>query len=103
MAKKRAGPGTTGKGDFFRIVVRPREQFVTFRVHDIGDRGHIERLSGQRDYGTWDTQAWLISKDDAHIEGNRLVPDTDDAESLFEMFKTRPRRIRADVFMAKES
>ncbi|MBI2546789.1 hypothetical protein HYV81_06445, partial [Candidatus Woesearchaeota archaeon] len=80
--RRRAKPRTRGTGNFYRIVVRPEEEFVTFRNHDIGESGHIQRLAGKRSSGTWDTQAWLISKDDAHVEDDMLVPDTKDARDL---------------------
>ncbi len=67
--RKRAKPGTKGEGDYYRIVVRPKEEFTTFRYHDVGDKGHIIRLAGKRSSGSWDTQAWLISKGDAHVIG----------------------------------
>lgn len=64
--RKRAKPGVKGEGEFFRIMVRPKEEFQTFRTQDVGEAGHIERLAGKRESGSWDTQAWLISKQDAH-------------------------------------
>src|SRR5437588_12554465 len=73
--RKRAKPGTKGGGDYFRIVVRPKEEFTTFRYHDVGGPGHIQRLAGKRESGSWDTQAWLISKQDAHIENETLIAD----------------------------
>ena len=33
----RAKPGTKGEGDYFRIVVRSKDEFVTFRNQDIGE------------------------------------------------------------------
>ncbi len=100
--RKRAKPGTKGEGDYFRIVVRPKEEFTTFRYHDVGRKGHIQRLAGRRSSGSWDTQTWLISKDDAHLEGDRLVADTDDARELIEALGTKPTRVRGDVFEAKD-
>jgi hypothetical protein len=99
--KKRAKPGTKGEGDYFRIAVRPKGQFTTFRYHDVGEKGHILRLAGKRSSGSWDTQVWLISKDDAHIEGDTLVADTDDARSVIEALGSKPKHIKGDVFEAK--
>jgi len=28
-------------------VVRPKEEFTTFRYHDVGEKGHILRLAGK--------------------------------------------------------
>ena len=49
--RKRARPGTKGEGDYFRIVLRPKEEFTTFRYHDVGEKGHILRLAGKRSSG----------------------------------------------------
>jgi hypothetical protein len=79
--RSRAKPGTKGEGDYYRIVVRPKEDFVTFRYHDVGKPGHVQRLAGKRASGSWADQAWLISKENAHVENGKLVPDTSDARS----------------------
>ncbi len=100
--RKRAKPGTKGEGDYFRIVVRPKEEFATFRYQDVGEKGHILRLAGKRSSGSWDTQAWLISKDDAHLDGATLVADTDDAIKLIDTLGTKPKHVMGDVFEAKD-
>lgn len=100
--RKRAKPGTKGEGDYFRIVVRSKEEFTTFRYHDVGEKGHILRLAGKRSSGSWDTQAWLISKDDAHIEGDTLVADNDDARKVIEALGSKPKHVKGDVFEAKD-
>jgi hypothetical protein len=100
--RKRAKPGTTGEGDYFRITVRPKEEFSTFRYQDVGEKGHIQRLAGRRSSGSWDTQVWLISKEDAHIEGDTLIPDTDDARNLIEGLGSKPTHVEGDVFNAKD-
>lgn len=100
--RKRAKPGTKGGGDYFRIVVRPKEEFTTFRYHDVGEKGHLQRLAGKRSSGSWDTQAWLIGKDDAHREGDTLVADTDDARELIETLGSKPRHVKGDIFEAKD-
>ena len=101
--RKRAKPGTKGEGDYFRIVVRSKEEFTTFRTQDVGEKGHILRLAGKRSSGSWDTQTWLISKDDAHIEGDTLVAVTDDARRLIETLGSKPKHVKGDVFEAKDS
>ena len=100
--KKRAKPGTKGEGDYFRIVVRSKDEFATFRYQDVGEKGHILRLAGKRSSGSWDTQAWLISKDDAHIENDTIVSDTDDARRLIETLESKPTHVEGDVFKAKD-
>jgi len=99
--KKRAKPGARGKGRFFHIQVRPNSRFVRFRVQDIGARGGIERVSGQRADGTWDTVKWLVEKNQAHLHGGRLVADTAEARKLLRSLGSAPAQTRGDRFRAK--
>jgi len=100
--RRRAKSETKREGDYFRIVVRPKGQFTTFRYHDVGEKGHVLRLAGRRSSGSWDTQVWLISRDDAHLEGNTLVADTDNARRVIEALRTKPIHVKGDVFKAKD-
>lgn len=102
QGRGRKKPGTGGEGEFFRILVRPKEQFVTFRTQDVGEPGGVERVGGKRTSGSWDTQAWLVNKWDAHAEGDRLVPDSEDARKLFAGLGSEPMRVKGDVFEAKD-
>ena len=107
MAKARAGtgrrakPGASGGGKFFHIQVRPRSEFVTFRNQDVGGRGGIERVAGQRTNGSWDTQKWLIGKSEAHIAGRKLVPDSLAAEKVLAQLGSTPRHLGGDRFSAR--
>src|SRR4051812_31905809 len=69
--RRRAKPGAKGGGQYYRVVLRPKEQFTSFRIHDVGGQGGLERVAGHRRSGSWDTQAWLISKDFAHVENGK--------------------------------
>ena len=100
--RRRAKPGTKGEGGYFRIVVRTKGEFTTFRYQDIGEKGHILRLAGKRRSGSWDTQAWLIGKNDAHIKGGTLVADTPDAQRVIKALGSKPTHVRGDVFKAKD-
>jgi hypothetical protein len=102
QGRMRAKPGTSGKGDYFRIVVRPKGEFVTFRNHDVGSKGHIQRLSGKRSSGSWATQAWLISKNDAHRTNGHLVAHSTAARSVIEKLGSTPKHVKADIFEAKD-
>lgn len=99
--RKRARPGTRGRGRFFHIQVRPNGQFDRFRAQDIGAPGGIERVSGRRPDGSWDTVKWLIEKTDAHIDDGRLVGDTAEARKLLKSLGSVPRRIQGDRFRAE--
>ena len=98
--RKRAKPGASGEGHFYRIAVRPKEEFTTFRTQDVGKKGGIERVAGKRASGSWDDQAWLISKELAHVEGDMLVPDSDDAREVLETLGSKPAHLQGDQFTA---
>jgi hypothetical protein len=100
-AKRRAKPGSKGKGRFFHIQVRPKSQFTRFRVQDIGARGGVERVAGQRSNGSWDTVKWLIEKTHAHVHGGRLVADTAEARKLLRSLGSTPIQTKGDRFRAR--
>ncbi len=100
--KRRARPGSTGEGKYFHIVVRPKWEFVDFRNHDVGEPGHIQRLTGRRENGNWDTHAWLISKEDAHLHGGRIIADSEGAKQVLEQLSTEPVQIKNDLFEAHD-
>ena len=97
----RRKPGSTGKGEYYHIEVLPKADFVTFQTQDVGRRGHIQRVAGRRSSGYWSTVKWLIDKDDAHIQDNKLVPDTKDAQAVIEQLGSEPVRMLGDLFKAR--
>lgn len=99
--RKRAKPGRRGGGRFFHIEVRPSSRFVGFRVQDVGALGGVERVAGQRASGDWDTAKWLVEKTHAHIENDRLVPDSKEAKKLFASLGSEPVHVEGDRFRAK--
>ena len=99
--RARKKPGSTGKGEYFRIVVRPKSEFTTFRVQDIGRTGHTERLAGRRSSGSWDTLAWFISKRDAHISAGRLVIDSPRVRTVLKQIRGPIVHTKGDIFTAK--
>lgn len=100
-ARRRARPGSAGRGRFFHVVVRPNAQFVRFRVQDIGRRGGVERVAGQRGNGTWDTVKWLVEKTHAHVHGGKLVADTAEARKLLRTLGSTPVQVSGDRFRAR--
>lgn len=100
--RRRSKPGTKGGGDYYRVIVRPKEQFVTFRNQDVGKPGGLQRLSGKRSSGSWSTQAWLISKSYAHVEGDTLVADAPGAKDLLKRLGSKPIHQRGDIFTARD-
>lgn len=101
QGRGREKPGATGEGDFYHIEVRPKGEFTTFRTHDVGEKGGIERVAGKRSSGSWDDQKWLISKKHAHVENHNLIPDTEDAREVLEALGSKPVHISGDRFKAK--
>ncbi|MAG11023.1 hypothetical protein CMI44_01800 [Candidatus Pacearchaeota archaeon] len=102
QGRARKKPGTTGKGKFYRIIVRPKSEFVSFRNQDIGKKGHLQRLAGRRSSGSWATHSWLIAKTDAEMKNKTLIGKTKDARTLLSKLRTKPKRIRGDIFEAKD-
>jgi hypothetical protein len=99
--RSRQKPGTTGGGEYYHVAVRPKTEFVSFRTQDVGDPGHIQRVAGKRSSGSWDTVKWLISKEDAHMDHGRLVPDTAEARDALAKLGSKPVHVRGDMFQAK--
>lgn len=97
----RKKPGRAGKGEYYHVGVRSKEDFVTFRTQDVGDPGHIQRVAGKRSSGSWDTVKWLISKEDAHIEAGKLIPDTEETKKVLKDLGSEPVHVEGDVFEAK--
>jgi hypothetical protein len=100
QGRGRAKPGTTGKGKFYRIEVRPKGEFTSFRVQDVGKRGGLERLAGRRRSGSWDTVSWLVSKNDARVDKHGHLKITGKAKSALKQIRGRIVHVKGDVFRA---
>jgi hypothetical protein len=99
--RARQKPGSSGQGDYYHVEVREGGDFETFRTQDVGDAGHLQRVSGKRPSGSWATVKWLIGKEDAHVEDGKLVGDTKDAKDLIKTLGSKPVHIRGDRFEAR--
>ena len=97
---KRKKPGTGGKGKYYRVVIRPKSEFTSFRMQDIGRKGHSIRLAGKRKTGSWATQAWLISKKDATIKAGILVGKDSETKKILAKLN-KPKKVKGDVFQSK--
>jgi len=100
-ARERTQPGRGGEGDYFHIGVRDKNNFTTFRTHDVGEEGGLQRVTGQRESGSWDTVKWLVSKDYAHRDGDRLIADEPAARNLFVELGSAPEHVEGDFYSAK--
>jgi hypothetical protein len=101
QGRKRAKPGSKGEGKFYRIVVRDKDQFTSFRTDDVGDRGGIERIAGHRKSGSWDTQAWLIAKDRAKKSEDTLKAGDKDVQEVLDQLGSKPKHVKGDIFEAR--
>lgn len=99
--KTRRSPGSGGQGEYYHVEIRPGDDFVTFRTQDVGDPGHIQRVAGKRESGSWATVKWLIGKEDAHVEGDNLVGDTRDAKDVLKKLGSKVTHKSGDRFEAK--
>ena len=100
-SRSRQTPGSGGQGDYYHVEVRPSDGFITFRTQDVGDPGHIQRVAGKRESGSWATVKWLIDKDDAHVSGATLVGNTKDAKDVIKKLGSKPLHKKGDIFEAK--
>ena len=93
--------GSTGKGRYYHIRVRPKEEFEFFRVQDVGRKGHTKRVAGRRPGGDWVTQKWLISKEDAHMGyGGKLIADNPNVKKIINSLGSEPKHKVGDEFRA---
>lgn len=99
--RTRKKPGSGGSGNYYHVEVRDDDDFKTFRTQDVGDPGHLQRVAGKRESGSWATVKWLVSKEDAHVEDDKLVPDTKDARDLIKKLGSKPVHLSGDRFEAK--
>ena len=97
----RRKPGSSGKGEYYHVEVRPGEKFVNFRTQEVSRRAQIQRVAGQRFSGYWTTVKWLIGKEEAHVQDAKLVPDTKAAKEVIEQLGSQPVYWIGDRFRAK--
>lgn len=96
--KRRKAPGTGGAGKFYRIEVRPKGEFKTFRTQDVGQKGGLERLAGKRASGSWDTVTWLVSKDKATVKNGKLIINNPKDKSVLKSLSGKITHVKGDIF-----
>ena len=97
---RRKAPGSTGKGRFYRINIRPKGEFTSFRVQDVGKKGGLERLAGHRASGSWDTVTWLVEKKDAHVKNGHLMITGAKARTVLKNISGHIYHVKGDIFRA---
>lgn len=101
QGRARKLPGTTGAGKFYRIEIRPKGQFTSFRTQDVGKKGGLERIAGRRSSGSWATATWLVAKSHAHVTNGKLIIDNKkERESLMKAIRGPVTHVKGDVFRA---
>ena len=90
-----------GECKFYHVEVRPQCEFKVFRVQDVGKKGGVERVGGQRENGLWETVKWLVGKELAHVENGALIADHHYAQELFDKLGSAPKHIEGDRFEVK--
>lgn len=101
QGRRRAKPGSTGKGQYYHITVRPASEFTSFRVQDVGRKGGVQRVAGRRSSGSWATHKWLISKTEATKFGNKLINPSPDAKKVLLGLSSTAKLTVGDKFVAK--
>lgn len=89
------------RGEYYRVVIRPKSEFDTFRTHDIGRTGHTQRIAGKRSSGSWATHCWLIHKNDAHVEDGNLKSDDAKIKKILSNLRGPIKKYKGDIFQAK--
>lgn len=101
QGRGRTKPGMGGAGKFYRIEVRPKGQFTSFRTQDVGKKGGLERIAGRRSSGSWATATWLVEKKHARVKGKTLViTDAKEKASLAKAVRGPIVWAKGDVFHA---
>lgn len=98
--RERTKPGLGKEGEYYHITVRDKNQFILFRTHDVGEKGHTLRVAGKRARGSWATQKWLISKEDAHVENGILIADRTKTQQVLKRLGSKPKLVKGDLFQA---
>lgn len=102
QGRSRKKPGTAGTGAFYRIEVRPKGSFTSFRTQDVGKKGGLERIAGRRSSGSWATATWLVSKKNAHvtIKGELVIDNKKERAALAKALRGKILHVKGDVFAA---
>jgi len=86
---------------YYHIMVNPKEDFTLFISKNVDRNGFIKEISGRKLNGNLAIHKWLISKNIAHIDNNRLVPDLTEAKKFLQTLRGNIRRINGDIFQVK--
>ncbi|MDP2625219.1 MAG: hypothetical protein Q8P27_03465 [Candidatus Peregrinibacteria bacterium] len=97
--KHRKEPGSTGEGRYFHVEVKPSKDFTSFTTHDVGRKGHSQRVTGKLKNGEWATQKWLIHKDDAYVSDvGELESEDPKIKKILDSLKGDVMHVEGDIF-----
>ncbi|PIW32947.1 MAG: hypothetical protein COW27_02385 [Nitrosopumilales archaeon CG15_BIG_FIL_POST_REV_8_21_14_020_37_12] len=99
--RSRKKPGMGNQGEYYRVIIRPKSEFVTFRTHDVGCSGHTQRVAGKRSSGSWATHSWLIHKDDAYVQNDVLKSNNSKIKQILDRLRGTIKRYKGNIFKAK--
>ena len=99
--RSRTKPGMGDDGNYYRVVIRSKTEFVNFRIHDIGREGHTQRIAGKRSSGSWATHSWLINKNDAHVEDGQLKSNQPKIKKILQRLRGPIKKFKGNIFHAK--
>ncbi|MFB5606897.1 MAG: hypothetical protein ACE5RG_02215 [Candidatus Nitrosomaritimum yanchengensis] len=97
----RKKPGMGNDGNYYRVVIRPKSEFVKFRTHDVGREGHTKRIAGKRSSGSWATHSWLINKNDAIVENDQLKTNDAKTKKILDQLRGPIKKYKGNIFRAK--
>ncbi|HWH16366.1 MAG TPA: hypothetical protein VNU25_02170 [Candidatus Paceibacterota bacterium] len=99
QGRDRQKPGTGSAARYYRVELRPARDFTSFRTQDVGKKGGLQRVAGHRASGSWATQAWLISKDHAHIakNGELIVDDATERAALKKAVRGKIMHVKGSI------
>ncbi len=102
QGRGRKKPGTGPAAKFYRIEIRPKGQFSSFRTQDVGKKGGLERVAGHRRSGSWATSAWLVAKDKAHVSANGelVLDDAKERSALEKAIRGKIVQVKPGIFHA---
>lgn len=86
------------EGEYFRIIVRPRKKFLTFKSEPISSDGMLQQIHGQLPDKRWSTYAWLVNKQGAKAQEKTLVATTTSVTHLFRALNKKIIHVKDDTY-----
>ena len=88
-------------GQYFIIIIRPRDEFVKFKSDPVSGEGMLQQIHGQNSKKQWSTQSWLISKEGATVNKGKLVSTSHHVSKLLRAIGGKITKLSDDTFLVK--